>query len=79
MWHLGEHGKVELSARRDVKVLVPRQQWGRGRGKGTLPVQLGSQVVPIFQTNLEDLRLFHFGHQQHVEEGLAARQVQEVA
>ena len=63
--HLGQDGQVEVSPRRDVG-----QQGGGGGGEGALAVQLGRQVVPVLQADLEDLRLLHLRHQQHVVQGL---------
>lgn len=70
VWHLGEHRKIELSAWWHVKVLVAREERGRGRREGTLSVELSCQMVPILETNLKDLSLFYLRHQQHVVEGL---------
>jgi len=64
--YLGEYGQVELSAWWNIEVLVAGEQWGRGRREGTFSVELSSQVVPILQTNFEDLCLLHLGNQQHV-------------
>lgn len=60
--YLGEYGQVELSAWWNVKVLVAGEQRGRGRREGALSVELSGQVVPILETNFEDLRLLHLGH-----------------
>ena len=68
--YLGEHGQVELSAGRHVKVLVAGEQGRGGGGEGALAVQLCRQVVPVLQADLEDLRLLYLRHQQHVVQGL---------
>ena len=69
-WHayLGQHGQVEVSSWRDIG-----QERGAGCGEGTLPVQLGCQVVPILQTDLEDLSLLNLRHQQHEVQGLETK------
>lgn len=65
--YLGQYRQIKVSARRHVG-----QQRRAGGGEGTLPVQLGCQVVPVLQTDLKDLCLLHLGHQQHVVQSLRA-------
>ena len=43
--HLGEHGEVELPARRHA--LLGEHEWRVGGGEGVLPVEVGSQSIPV--------------------------------
>jgi hypothetical protein len=60
--YLSEYITVEHSTWWNGRVGSCEAEWRR-KSERALPIQVGTQSTPIFQTNLEDLYLINFGDQ----------------